>query len=625
MMISCAANAEGAVVDADRLNLRLEPATSGLVVGILKEGDEVEILSDMGEWCYVSMNGREGYVMKSYLTVDGTENEDGQRPESGKSEFPAPGRTTTRVNFREEPTTKSAVLKVIPNKAEITVTGVSGEWYRAEYAGKSGYLMAEYVVLEQKDDQDGETQQPAPEKPSEKPEEEEKDEFRGPYTGETTVRVNMRKGPSTGESVVKVVSKGADVLVTGESGDWYQVEAAGREGYIFKEYVILTGAADREEEDEQPAAPEQPAEPEKPAVSTPVGTGKVTGSVNMRTEATTASAVIRVLSIGTEVEILGTSNGFCLVLHEGTLGYVSAKYISAEEEEATGEIIYPAAKYGAATVSVNMRRAPEGEIMRTLKKDAVLQLLGENGGWLKVLYQGEVGYVSAAYVEERQLTDEEIGQLPEEEPEEGGIAYVTADSLNIRKGPGTNYGVLGVLTYGDEVKYISLSDGWYMIETEEGTGYVSEKYISTDEPGSEETVNGSVILSDWYKGEVAGVFDRGDVATVTDIKTGLKFQVKRTGGYNHADAQPLTEKDTKIMYQAYGYFWQWTRRPIWVTVDGKTYAASMNGMPHGESDSMPENGFDGCFCIHFLNSRTHGTDRVDSAHQNCIQEAYKAG
>ena len=44
MMISCAANAEGAVVDADRLNLRLEPATSGLVVGILKEGAAADVI-----------------------------------------------------------------------------------------------------------------------------------------------------------------------------------------------------------------------------------------------------------------------------------------------------------------------------------------------------------------------------------------------------------------------------------------------------------------------------------------------------------------------------------------------------------------------------------------------------
>ena len=49
------------------------------------------------------------------------------------------------------------------------------------------------------------------------------------------------------------------------------------------------------------------------------------------------------------------------------------------------------------------------------------------------------------------------------------------------------------------------------------------------------------------------------------------------------------------------------------------------GMPHGDSDSMPDNNFDGCFCIHFLNSRTHSGNRLDAAHQAAVAKAYKAG
>ena len=79
------------------------------------------------------------------------------------------------------------------------------------------------------------------------------------------------------------------------------------------------------------------------------------------------------------------------------------------------------------------------------------------------------------------------------------------------------------------------------------------------------------------------------------------------------------------MYKIYSYQWQWTRRAIWVTVNGTTYAASMNGMPHGDSDSMPDNGFDGCFCVHFLNTRTHAGNRLDAAHQAAVAKAYRVG
>ena len=50
----------------------------------------------------------------------------------------------------------------------------------------------------------------------------------------------------------------------------------------------------------------------------------------------------------------------------------------------------------------------------------------------------------------------------------------------------------------------------------------------------------------------------------------------------------------------------------------------MNGMPHG-SDSIKDNDFDGHHCIHFTNSRTHGTTVVCALHQAAIRKALAAG
>ena len=110
---------------------------------------------------------------------------------------------------------------------------------------------------------------------------------------------------------------------------------------------------------------------------------------------------------------------------------------------------------------------------------------------------------------------------------------------------------------------------------------------------------------------------------VTDVETGISWYEKRTGGTNHADVQPLTAADSASMKRAYGGKWSWERRAIFVTIDGVNYAASMNGMPHG-SDSISGNGFDGHHCIHFTNSRTHGSNRRDPDHQAAIQRALRA-
>lgn len=128
---------------------------------------------------------------------------------------------------------------------------------------------------------------------------------------------------------------------------------------------------------------------------------------------------------------------------------------------------------------------------------------------------------------------------------------------------------------------------------------------------------------DWFK-EVQYIYEKGDIATVTDVETGKSFKVKRLYGKNHADSEPLTAEDTKIMKELYGGKWSWNRRAIILTIEHngveRKIAASMNGMPHG-GKSIKNNNFGGHFCIHFKNSRTHSGSRLDKDHQNAVKKA----
>ncbi len=147
----------------------------------------------------------------------------------------------------------------------------------------------------------------------------------------------------------------------------------------------------------------------------------------------------------------------------------------------------------------------------------------------------------------------------------------------------------------------------------------NEEEDTKDEPGTSAT-KGEYL--DWFK-DVQYIFEKGDTATVTDVETGKSFKVKRLYGRNHADSEPLTPEDTKIMKSLYGS-WSWDRRAIIVTITHKgverQIAASMNGMPHG-GESIGNNNFKGHFCIHFKNSRTHSGSRLDSRHQKAVKKA----
>ncbi|CAH0120973.1 hypothetical protein PAE9249_03498 [Paenibacillus sp. CECT 9249] len=120
--------------------------------------------------------------------------------------------------------------------------------------------------------------------------------------------------------------------------------------------------------------------------------------------------------------------------------------------------------------------------------------------------------------------------------------------------------------------------------------------------------------------EVKRTVPRKSIFSVTDLETGLTFRVQHRAGRDHADVQPLTKEDTKIMKEIYNNRWSWNRKAILVQFGNQRYAASMNGMPHG-GDGIPGNGFSGHFCIHFSGSTTHRSDRPDLAHQLMVHKA----
>lgn len=110
---------------------------------------------------------------------------------------------------------------------------------------------------------------------------------------------------------------------------------------------------------------------------------------------------------------------------------------------------------------------------------------------------------------------------------------------------------------------------------------------------------------------------------VIDVETGRRFFIQRIYGTLHADSVPLTQADTDTLRALYDGTYSWDRRAILVKIGARYYAASMNGMPHG--NGIKGNGYPGHFCIHFAGSLTHGGRRVCPLHQQKIQAAYENG
>ena len=145
--------------------------------------------------------------------------------------------------------------------------------------------------------------------------------------------------------------------------------------------------------------------------------------------------------------------------------------------------------------------------------------------------------------------------------------------------------------------------------------------LKKDECTVNDHVHGTARNMDWWTSDIQKIFAVGVVATITDVDTGISWKEKRFAGKNHADIQPLTKEDTAKLKKVYGH-WSWKRRAVFVTINGENYAASIHGMPHGGSNLS--NNFPGHHCCHFLNSKTHGSDKIDANHQKMVAKAAAA-
>ena len=135
---------------------------------------------------------------------------------------------------------------------------------------------------------------------------------------------------------------------------------------------------------------------------------------------------------------------------------------------------------------------------------------------------------------------------------------------------------------------------------------------------------------EWYTGGIQPLIKRGTTFKIYDVKTKRIWTAYRQVGGDHMDIEPASAADTKVLCEIYGVDSAdeiaeknlWRRRPCLVTVNGHTYGCSLYGVPHGKR-TIASNNMDGQICLHFTNSKTHGTKKVDNYHKEAIEYAWE--
>ena len=268
-------------VTTETLNLRSKASTDSSVVKLLNMDDELEILSEEGNWYKVKVGENEGYVSKDYVKVDKTSTGTTTTTTTNNSGSNTTGGSTESANTNAKPTTSNTVtpnstlklekdvtIKILPlinannlgtAKAgdEVTVITTANNWIFIETSEIAGWIVKDSSVGKVTSSEDKNTgsntdnnsdtsnSDDKDEEPTDtKTNTDNNDDTTSSDTNytKTTKYINassvyVRKEPSTSAEIVTTLIRNTDVTVVGESGDWYKVTYKDYSGYIYKELL----------------------------------------------------------------------------------------------------------------------------------------------------------------------------------------------------------------------------------------------------------------------------------------------------------------------------------------------------------------------------------------------------
>ena len=142
------------------------------------------------------------------------------------------------------------------------------------------------------------------------------------YQTTSMSNVNLRKRANGTSTILKRIKVGDTVTVVGKSGNYYQIQFDGKEGYALIKYIDGTDSGADPEPDESlmHAAP-------LAVTSYPYDTTTL-GYVKLRKKANRTADVYRTIPVNSLVTVLSVEGDFARVEYDGQKGYVYAKYMN---------------------------------------------------------------------------------------------------------------------------------------------------------------------------------------------------------------------------------------------------------------------------------------------------------
>lgn len=656
----------------DNVNLRTAPLGAsqgqyplGLILPMIGETTPAG-LHGQNCWYYVKApDGQKGYIRGDCAVLcdeNGTEVTP-TPPPAGEEVTGVKGKLLKNTNFRDKAGYDGNIDALIPAGTIVDVLVIPANkvngWYKIIYNGETGYVLAS--LLQVVTDEDLETDAPVVSAYG--------------YVMINDEKVNFRREAATGDNVIKQLEKGTVWPMTGVAVDkgevrWYPISVNGQKGYVHGDFSFKLSPTQEESYLAGNGVPEETPNPDSVLTSYVITTAK---GVNLRESYSLDSAKKYQVELGTvmpfsETKDVGTVTWYHVV-YDNQPVWVHGNYVKvmtlkeyqdwlADNPDAVPDADANLGYLKLIMDNVYIRNAAAGTAIDQLRLGTVIpyyaeKIPGGNYYWYRVKTPaGEFGYIRSDMVTK---CDENGDPLPTPTPDLGSLE--AAPQLQQE----TTYTTLRVSNSGVRVQSLVqelINQGYYTGEVTSNYTSAVEEAVKLFQQMNDLTVNGvansatqhalfgtrpigagdttnlefyfyPVEKIDWYTGGIQELLPRKAKFKIYDVKTGIVWWAYRQAGSRHMDIETLTAADSQRLCQIYGVNNlqeivdgnMWERRPCLITIGTRTFAASLDGMQHGD-DTISNNGMTGQVCLHFTNSEGHASQEVSVWHKEAIEYAY---
>ena len=260
----------------------------------------------------------------------------------------------------------------------------------------------------------------------------------------------------------------------------------------------------------------------------------VTSTLRIRESASTSSSVLGTMMNGSTFDIIFKSGSWYQIKYNGITGYVHGDYVS---EVASSSAISTKGK--VYNVSTNLRvrsgASTSSSILGYLTNNTEVTIVGSEGEWYKIKYNNGYGYVSKEYIttnvdSTNNTENNNTGSNNTESNNTGnsnssetqGKVYNVSTNLRVRSGASTSSSILGYLTNNAKVTIVGSEGEWYKIKYNNGYGYVSKEYITTNVDSTNNTENNNTGNNNTGNSDSAEAMN--SVGVVTNVSSNLRVR-----------------------------------------------------------------------------------------------------